>query len=81
MGSPRVVLHLPLFDYNLRLLQGLEDFSIEAFVPQLAVEALTVAVLPRASGFNVHSPGPVSHSWEHRRNAIWSTRLMSGCLG
>jgi len=45
-----------------------EDFSVEAFVAQLAVERFTVTVFPWASGFgfNVERPGakrcePVAH--------------------
>ncbi len=35
----------------------MEDFSVEAFVAQLAVEGFAVAVLPRTSGFDVERLG------------------------
>ncbi len=52
MGSCRIVVPPPSFDEHLGLLQGVEDLSIQQLIPELAVEALVVAVLPRASGFN-----------------------------
>jgi hypothetical protein len=45
----RVVLHAPLLDHYLCLLQRVENFPVQAFIPQLSVEALAVAVLPRTS--------------------------------
>jgi hypothetical protein len=53
-----IVLDPPLLDDYLRLLQGIKDFSIQAFIPQLSVEALAVAVLPRASAFDVKGSRP-----------------------
>src|SRR5262249_44964166 len=53
MRSLRVVVHSPLFDHDLRLLQGVENLSIQTLVPQLPVEAFTVAVLPWASRLDV----------------------------
>lgn len=41
-----VVVASPTFNNDLRLPQGVKDFSIEQFVPELAIEALVVAVLP-----------------------------------
>src|SRR5664279_6626463 len=51
----RVVVHPPLLNHHLGLLQRVEDFSVQAFIPQLAVEALAVPVLPRTPGFDVQS--------------------------
>jgi hypothetical protein len=48
-----VVLDTPAFDQDLRLQKPLEDFTVEQFIPQLAIEALDVAVLPRAARFDV----------------------------
>ena len=58
MGPPRVVLHPPLLDHDLRLLQRVENLSIQALVPQLPIEALTVAVLPGTARFDVQGSGP-----------------------
>lgn len=57
MRPDRIVVIAPLLDDDGCFSQAVEDFTIEAFVPQLAVERLTKAVLPRASGFNVERPG------------------------
>lgn len=48
----------PAFDHNLCFLQCVEDFSVEQFVSQLAVEAFAISVFPRAPGFDVGGPGP-----------------------
>jgi hypothetical protein len=48
MGPDPVVLAAPPLDQHLRLQQRVEDFAVQKLVPQLAVEALDVAVLPRA---------------------------------
>jgi hypothetical protein len=50
-----IIFHPPLLDHDLRLLQRIEDFSIQAFIPQLAVETFTVAVFPGASRLDVQS--------------------------
>ncbi len=42
-----VVVFPPLFDDDLRLFQGVEDFAVQQFVPEAGIEAFTVAVLPR----------------------------------
>jgi len=44
----RVVLPPPSLDQHLRLLEREEDLPVEQLIPQLAVEALHIAVLPRA---------------------------------
>ena len=45
MWSFLVIVLPPLLNHDLDLLQAVKDFSIEQFVPELAVEALAVAVL------------------------------------
>ena len=40
----------PLFDDDFGLLEAIEDFSIEQFVPEFSVKALVVAVFPGAAG-------------------------------
>jgi len=39
----------PFFDQDLSFTQGEEDFAIEQFVPEPAIEAFTVSVLPRTA--------------------------------
>ena len=47
----------PLLDDDGGLLQAVEDFTVEAFVAKLAIEALAVAVFPRAARFDVECFG------------------------
>ena len=51
--SDRVVVLAPLLDDDGGLLQAVEDFPVEAFVAQLAVEGLAVAILPGTAGLDV----------------------------
>src|SRR5579863_6972335 len=53
MRPNRVVVHSPLLDHHLGLLQRIEDLALQAFILQLAVEALTVSVLPGTTGLDV----------------------------
>lgn len=62
----RVVMHLPTLDQHLRLVQCVEHLTFQQLVRQLAVEALDVPVLPRASGGDVlglhaYTLQPVTH--------------------
>ncbi len=50
MQSDDVVVVAPTLDYDLGLLEAVEDFPVEQFAPQLAVERPTVAIFPGASG-------------------------------
>ena len=66
MGPDRVVVVTPLFDEDPGLLEAAEDFPVEQLVPQLAVEAFAIAVLPGASrldveGFGTHARQPAPH--------------------
>src|SRR5271154_6017773 len=75
MRPLRVVFHAPLFDHDLRLLQRIEDFPVQAFIPQLSVEALAVAVLPRTSRLDVQRPGtnlcqPLPELLRHELGAV-----------
>jgi hypothetical protein len=45
VGPDVVEVLTPVFDHDLRLLQRVEDFAIQQFIAQLAVEALAVAFL------------------------------------
>ena len=65
----------PAFDDDLGLLQHIEDFTIEQFITQARVEALDVAILPRATRCDVGSPcadrcDPLSHSLGHKLRSI-----------
>ena len=57
MRSDRIVMLAPSFDDDLRLLKRVEDFAIEELIAQLGVEALAIAILPRAAGHDVSGPG------------------------
>jgi len=37
----------PYFDDDLRLFQGVEDFTVQQFVPEAGIEAFSVAALPQ----------------------------------
>ena len=47
VGPDRVVLPSPPFCQYLRLFESVENLAVEQFIPQLPVEALVIAVLPR----------------------------------
>src|SRR5689334_3695090 len=53
MGSQHVVFTPPPFDHDLRFLQAVEDFSVEQFISEFAVEGFAVAVLPRTTWLDV----------------------------
>jgi hypothetical protein len=80
--SPRVVFDPPPFNHDLRLLERVKDFSVQALIPQLPVEALAVAVLPRTARLDVqrsgpHIPQPLP---QFLRDEFWtlSERMFSG---
>ena len=63
MGPHSVVVPAPGFDHSLGFLESVEDFAVEQFIAQLAVEALAVAILPGAAWFDLgglgaHSSNP-----------------------
>ncbi len=41
-----IVVFPPFFNDDLRLFQGVEDFSVQQFVPEAGIKAFTVSVLP-----------------------------------
>jgi hypothetical protein len=45
MRPSGVVVNTPVLDDHLSLLQAVEDLTIQAFVPELAVEGLAITVL------------------------------------
>ena len=66
VGSDGIVLAPPLLDQHGRLRQRVEDLPVQQLVPELAVEALVAAVLPRAARLDkerldAHAPQPPPH--------------------
>ena len=59
MGSDPVVGLPPAFNDHLRFPAGVEAFPIRQLVAQLAIEALDIAVLLRASWFERQRPHPL----------------------
>ena len=56
----------PLLDEDLGLLEAVEDLAVEQLVPQLAVEAFAIAILPGAAWLDVerlgtHTRQPAAH--------------------
>src|SRR5271170_5289659 len=75
-----VVFHAPFFDHDLRLLQRVKNLSVQAFIPQLPVEAFAVAVLPRTSRFDVqrsrtHLRQPLPQLLRHELRAVVRTNV------
>ena len=60
MGPDPVVLLPPLLDHDPCLLQRVEDLPIQAFLPQLPIEALAVPVLPRTARLDIQGTGSQS---------------------
>jgi len=48
-----VVLCAPLFDDDLGFTQRIEDFAVQTFIAQLAVETFAVAILPGTARLDV----------------------------
>ena len=57
MGPDRIVVPPPTIDDDLCLVQSVEDLAVQKFIPQLRVEALAIAVLPRTAGHDVGGLG------------------------
>jgi hypothetical protein len=56
----------PALDQDLSLAKRCEDFSVRQLVAQLRIEALIVAILPRAAGLDIerlyaNPPEPAAH--------------------
>jgi hypothetical protein len=47
----------PSFHHDLCFLEGVEDFAVERFVAQLAIEAFAIAVLPGTARLDVERLG------------------------
>ena len=59
MRSDGVVVVTPSLDQHLRLRSILGDFLIQQYVPDFAVEALVVAVIPKLARLDVERRQPV----------------------
>ena len=57
MWSHRVIASPPPFDDDLGFFQRAEDFAVEQFVTKRRVEALTIALLPRAARHDIGGSG------------------------
>jgi hypothetical protein len=60
MGPNCIVFLPPALYQDLGLLQGVEDLTIKQLIPQLPIEALVIAILPRAAWFDVEGFDPYS---------------------
>ena len=81
MRSNGIVHTPPLFDEYNGLVQCVEDLTVQELVPQLAVEALVVAVLPRTSGLDVErlntEPGqPPPHELGRELRAVVRAQML-----
>jgi len=75
VGSDAIVRLPPLLDQHLYFLQCVEDLPVQELIPELAIEALDIAVLPRTSGFYVqrprsHSPEPLPDCFRRELGAV-----------
>ena len=85
MRSDRVVVLAPLRDDDLCFLEAVEDFTVEQFVAQLAVEAFAVAVLPGASWRDVQRLGsdvrqPLAHDLGRHLGAIVRSDVLGNAV-
>ena len=53
MRPDGIVVASPVLDQHLRLAERREDLAVQELISELRVQALAVAVLPRASRFDV----------------------------
>ena len=81
MGPHGVVVTPPAFDYDLGLVERVEDFAIEQLIAQTRIEGLDEAVLPRAArrnvgGFRPDSGNPFLHGLGDELRAIVGTNVL-----
>src|SRR6187402_3072623 len=57
MGPDGIVMTAPALDDNLRLAESVEDLAVEQLVPEPGIEALDIAILPRAAWSDVGGLG------------------------
>ena len=70
----------PAFDDDPGFLQGVKDLAVEQFIAKFRVEALAIAILPRAARHDVGSLGsdrrdPVAHGFGNELWAIVGTNM------
>jgi hypothetical protein len=53
-----VVFKAPPFNQYLSFFQGIEDLTIQQFIPELTIKALIATVLPRTAWFNIERLDP-----------------------
>jgi hypothetical protein len=53
MRPAGVVINPPLFDDDLSFAQRIENFAVQALIPQLTVETFAVAIFPGAAWLDV----------------------------
>jgi hypothetical protein len=75
-----VVVPSPALDHDLRLLERVEDFTVEQFVPKASIEAFHVAVLPRRAwsdvgGFDSYPGDPGLHGLRDELRAVVGTHV------
>ena len=58
MRADMVVMVPPLLKQNLRFFQRVESLAVQVFIPQAAIEALVIAVLPWATRLNIKGFDP-----------------------
>ena len=74
-----IVVHPPAIHNVPSLGQAQEQLAVEAFIPQFAVEALDVPVLPRASWFDeqrsdLFTPQPLLHGFRGELRSVVATK-------
>jgi hypothetical protein len=52
MGPDGIEMLAPLLDQHLGFLERVEHLAVQQLIAELAVEALDIAILPRAAGLN-----------------------------
>ncbi len=55
MRPNMIVVSTPLLDDNLGFFQRIEKLPVKEFIPEPAIEAFVIAVLPRTAGFYIGS--------------------------
>ena len=48
-----VIVDAPFLDDHLGFLETVEDFAVQTFIPELAIEGFAIAVLPWRSRLNI----------------------------
>ena len=74
MRAVRIVALAPTFHDHPRLVQRVEEFAVEQFIPQFSVEGFDIAVLPRTPGFDKqrHDDKVLVLLSKHSGNKLWA---------